>query len=101
MLTFLDMFAQPCDFKSLQRCRPFPQQYLRLQESIERSAIYRSGAWWLTGRFNTFHPKGRKFVSRSSRHLVTLRKSFTHLLPVALQRETPTQYPCCVGSASE
>jgi len=22
-------------------------------------------------------------------------------LPVALRRETPTQYPCCVGSASE
>jgi len=22
-------------------------------------------------------------------------------LPVMFQRETPTQYPCCVGSASE
>jgi len=22
-------------------------------------------------------------------------------LPVVLRRETPTQYPCCVGSASE
>ena len=48
----------------------------------------------------TFHPKGRGFESRSSRHVGTLGKSFTHL-PVAHWHETLTQYPCCVGSASE
>src|SRR6218665_2538365 len=35
-------------------------------------------AWWLVGRFVAFHPKGRGFESRSSRHVGTLGKSFTH-----------------------
>ena len=35
------------------------------------------GVWWLIGRFVAFHPKGRGFESRSSRHIGTLGKSFT------------------------
>jgi len=45
--------------------------------------------------------KGRGFEFLSGRHVGTLSKSFTRLWPVALRRETPTQYPLCVGSASE
>ena len=37
----------------------------------------KSVAWWLTGRFNDFHPKGRRFESRPSGHVGTLGKSFT------------------------
>jgi len=32
----------------------------------------------LIGRFDTFRPKDRGFESRSSHHVVTLGKSFTH-----------------------
>src|SRR6218665_2987965 len=35
-------------------------------------------SWWLIGRFNAFRPKDRGFDSRSSRHLGTFGKSFTH-----------------------
>ena len=35
------------------------------------------GAWWPIGRFDAIRPKGRGFESRSSRHVVTLGKSFT------------------------
>ena len=35
-------------------------------------------AWWLIGRFDAFRLKGRGFESRSSRHVGTLGKSFTH-----------------------
>jgi len=34
-------------------------------------------AWLLIGRLYTFRPKGRRFESRSNRHIVTLGKSFT------------------------
>ena len=36
------------------------------------------GAWWLIGRLDAFRLKGRGFESRSSRHMGTLGKSFTH-----------------------
>ena len=36
------------------------------------------GAWWLIGRFNAVHLKGRGFESHSSRHVGTFGKSFTH-----------------------
>ena len=35
------------------------------------------GAWWLTGRFVAFSPKGRGFESRYGRRVGTLGKSFT------------------------
>src|SRR6218665_2403758 len=35
------------------------------------------GAWWLTGRFIAFRPKGYGFESRSSCHIGTLGKAFT------------------------
>jgi len=42
------------------------------------------------------------FESRSSRHEETLIGQVLHSqLPVALRREIPAQYPCCVGSASQ
>jgi len=53
-------------------------------------------AWWHVGRFYTLYPKGRGFKSRSRRHVGTLGKSFTQL-PVALRRETLTQYPYVSG----
>src|SRR6218665_3624192 len=57
---------------------------------------------WRTGRVDAFRPKGHGFGSRSSRHVATLGKSVTHIiLPVALRRGIPAQYPCCVGGASE
>src|SRR6218665_731342 len=56
--------------------------------------------WWRIGRAEAFRQKGRGFESRSSHHVGTLGKSFDHSqLPVALRRETPAQYPCCIGSA--
>ena len=53
---------------------------------------------WRFGWDDSFQPEGRGFDSRSSRHVGTLGKSLTHS---CLWRETPAQYPCCVGSASE
>ena|SRR6218665_1189327 len=35
-------------------------------------------AWWFIGRFVAFRPKGRRFESRSSRHVGALGKPFTH-----------------------
>jgi len=37
------------------------------------------GGWWLIGRFDTFRPKGRGFEFRSSCHIGTLGKPFTHI----------------------
>jgi len=40
--------------------------------------------------------------NRSCRHVGSdLGQVFNSQLPVAIRRETPSQYPCCVGSASE
>src|SRR6218665_1045840 len=36
------------------------------------------GCAWRIGRVDAFRPKGYGFDSRSSRHVVTLGKSFTH-----------------------
>jgi len=36
------------------------------------------GRVWRIGKFDAFRPKGHKFNSRSSRHVGTLGKSFTH-----------------------
>ena len=52
------------------------------------------------GRVDAFRPKGHGFDSCSSRHIVTLGKVLMQL-PVALRREIPAQYPCCIRSASE
>src|SRR6218665_2513417 len=59
------------------------------------------GAWWLIGRFDTFRSEGRGFESRSGHHVGTLGKFFTRSVSVALRRETPTQYLCCVRSTAE
>ena len=56
------------------------------------------GAWWPIGRVNAFCQKGHEFDSRSSRHVGTLGKSFTHS---GLWCFGVTQYQCCAGSASE
>jgi len=70
--------------------------------------------WWRFGRFVACRLKSRGFDSRSSRHVGTLGKSFTHsvkfrhihsfILNIYI---TPLQenylkakYSCCVGSAS-
>jgi len=78
------------------------------------------------GGVDAFRPKCRGFDSRSSHHVGTFGKflTFTPLesfpsgqfwgiyaligevrvnsqLPMALRREIPAQYPCCVRSASE
>jgi len=37
-----------------------------------------SGAWWRSGRVDAFRPKDHGFDFRSSRHVGTLGKSFTH-----------------------
>ena len=37
-----------------------------------------AGRVWRTGRVDAFRPKGHRFESRSSRHVVILGKSFTH-----------------------
>ena len=56
---------------------------LQLSFSVLVSTVFQSfaqymcGAWWLIGRFDAFRPKGRRFESRSSRHVGTLDKSFT------------------------
>ena len=34
-------------------------------------------AWWLSGRFGALRSEGRRFESRSSRHVGTLGRSFT------------------------
>src|SRR6218665_1915270 len=39
---------------------------------------YKCGTWWLIGRIDAFRPKRRELESRSSRHVGTLGKSFTH-----------------------
>ncbi len=46
--------------------------------SCDTTRLTRVGAWWLIGRFDAFRPKSRGFESRSSRHVGTLGKSFTH-----------------------
>ena len=61
------------------------------------------GVWgrgWRIGRVDTFRPKGHGLDSRSSHHVGTLGKSFTHS---CLQRfgVKLAQYPCFVGSASD
>src|SRR6218665_1215570 len=59
------------------------------------------GAWWHIGRFAAFRPKsgGVRIPLLSPRR--DLGQVLHSQLPVALRRETPTQYPCCVRSASE
>src|SRR6218665_1259695 len=63
------------------------------------------GAWWLIGRFVAFRSKGRGFESRCNRHVHVGTRDIGQVLHsqlhVALRRETPTQYSCCVGSTSE
>jgi len=48
------------------------------------------------GRVEAFRPEGRAFKSRH----VDLGQVLNSQLPVAPRRESPAQYPCCVGSAS-
>ena len=61
-----------------------------------------TGTWWRGGWVDSFQPDSRGFDSRSSRHVRKLvGQVLNSQLPVALRRETPAQYPCCVGSASE
>ena len=58
------------------------------------------GAWWLIGSFVVFRPKGL-----GSNPALAATKGPSQVLhsqlPVANRRETPTQYPRCVGSTSE
>src|SRR6218665_54993 len=57
-------------------------------------------AWWLIGSFVVFRPKGL-----GSNPALAATKGPSQVLhsqlPVANRRETPTQYPRCVGSTSE
>src|SRR6218665_3398945 len=46
-------------------------------------------------RFGAFCLEGRRFESRSSRHVGTLGKSFTHSCMWRFGVLTPTQYQCC------
>ena len=57
----------------------------------------RCGTWWRIGWFDDFHPDGRGFDSRSSRHVGTLGKSFTRscLCSSAWNSDRPIQYPWC------
>src|SRR6218665_2604120 len=45
--------------------------------SLSVIPTYTCETWWLTGRFDAFHPKGCGFESRSGHHVGTLGKSFT------------------------
>ena len=54
------------------------------KEVAIRNQLMVCKAWWLIGRFDAFHPNGRGFESRSSRHVWTLSKILQ--LPVALRR---------------
>src|SRR6218665_352557 len=79
------------------------QQTVALTTVLLESTL-NCGAWWLIGRFGAFHLRGCRFESRSSHHVGTLGKSFTSscLWCFCMKlHETPTQYPCCLGSASE
>ena len=60
-----------------------PQFYGLLLKSLRLRPT--CGAWWSIGRIEAFRPIGRRFESRSSRHVGTLGMSFTH--------------SCCVASA--
>ena len=53
------------------------------------------GEWRLIGRFGAFRLKGRRFESRSDRHVGTLGKSFTPSCPWRFGVLTFTQYLCC------
>jgi len=59
-----------------------------------------AGRVWRIGRVDAFRPKGYRFDSRSNRHVGPW-ASPSLAAAVALRREIPAQYPCCVGSASE
>jgi len=53
---------------------------------------------------DAYHPKGRGFDSRFSRHVGTFGKCFARSSLWHFTCETPTgptQYPCCVWSAFE
>ena len=59
------------------------------------------GVWWLIGRFDASCPKGHGFKLPLQPPRRDLRQVLHSQLPVALRCETPTQYPCSVGSTSE
>src|SRR6218665_39328 len=58
-------------------------------------------ARWFIGGFNVFRPKCCGFESCSDRPRRDIGQVLHSQLPVALRCETPTKYPCCVGSAYE
>ena len=64
---------------SLGNCRgSVSESSLELRDSIEGKTTCR--AWWLSGKFGSVRPEGRRFEShssRQSRHVGTLGKSFT------------------------
>ena len=65
------------DFLWIQSFRSEPNVTTTLENQPH---YYYHGAWWLTGRFDAIRPKGHRFKFRSSRHVGTLGKSFTHSL---------------------
>ena len=60
-------------------CSVCERDYLRevSQCHVKRSTSHR-GTWWRLGWADDFQPEGRAFDSRSSRHVMTLGKSFTY-----------------------
>src|SRR6218665_2616782 len=52
-------------------------------------------AWWLIGRFDASRPKDREFDSRSSRHVGTFGKCFTH--SCMWRFGVKLRYSICIG----
>src|SRR6218665_4128901 len=53
---------------------------------------------WRIRLVDAFRPNGHGLDSRSIRHVGDLGQVLHSQLPVALRREIPAQYPCCVGT---
>ena len=69
--------------------------YFIIVSKIEGSGKMGWETWW------RFRLKGHGFDSHSSQPRRDLGQVLHSQLPMALRREIPAQYPCCVGSASE
>src|SRR6218665_1017969 len=86
----------------LAKCRKAHEQHpiIAVVMSLMIMTFGCCGTWWRIGRVEAFRPEGRGFESRSRPQRRDLGQVLHSQLPMALRRETPAQYPCCVGSAS-
>ena len=91
-------------------CNNNYRAYNNVKHNISLSVVrlyniyYMCLSWRPIGRFDAFRPKGRGFESLYkvySRHVGTSGQVLHSQLHVAFRLETPTQYPCWVGSVSE